>query len=47
MNKEFILCAAIWVNDGLKHEAQPENIETGFVICGRSVIGIYLLIKVQ
>lgn len=32
---EFILCAAIWINDGLKHEQQPENIEIGFVICGR------------
>jgi hypothetical protein len=33
--KEFILCAAIWINDNQKHEQQPENIETGFVICGR------------
>jgi len=33
--KEFILCAAIWVNDKIKHEQQPENIEIGFVICGR------------
>lgn len=32
---EFILCAAIWINDGLKHNQQPENIEIGFVICGR------------
>ena len=24
--KEFILCAAIWYNDGLKHDGQPENI---------------------
>jgi hypothetical protein len=33
--KEFILSAAIWVNDNQKHEQQPENIEIGFVICGR------------
>ena len=33
--KEFILCAAIWVNDNQKHEQQPENIEIGFVVCGR------------
>lgn len=32
---EFILCAAIWYKDGLKHDAQPVNIETGFVIAGR------------
>lgn len=33
--KEYILCAAIWYNDGLKHDSQPVNIETGFVVCGR------------
>ena len=32
---EFILCAAIWIKDGLKHRQQPKNIEAGFVICGR------------
>ena len=45
MNKEFILCAAIWVNDGLKHDAQPENIEKGFVICGRRHHNCYQTIK--
>lgn len=36
MNKpEYILCAAIWVNDNQIHEQQPENINIGFVICGR------------
>ena len=33
--KEFIVCAAIWYNDGKQYEAQPENIKDGFVICGR------------
>ena len=45
MNKEFILCAAIWVNDGLKHNQQPENIEIGFVICGRRHNNCYQTIK--
>jgi len=45
MNKEFILCAAIWVNDGLKHEAQPENIKSGFIICGRRHHNCYQTIK--
>lgn len=31
---EFILCAAIWYQDEIKHEAQPENIELGYVWCG-------------
>lgn len=32
--KEYILCAAIWFKDGLKHEHQPTNIDTGIVVCG-------------
>ncbi len=35
MNEERILCAAVWFDDGKKHEHQPVNIETGFVVCGR------------
>lgn len=34
-NKERILCAAIWYKDGKKHPAQPKNIKTGYVWCGR------------
>lgn len=33
--KEFILCAAIHFNDGIKHEGQPKNIDTGFIVSGR------------
>lgn len=35
LRKEFIVCAAIWINDGKKYNHQPVNIETGFVVCGR------------
>ena len=45
MNKEFILCAAIWINDDKVHEAQPENIEIGFVVCGRRHHNCYQSIK--
>lgn len=36
-NKEYILCAAIYVNDGIYgHIHNPKNIEhEGFVVCGR------------
>lgn len=34
MAKEQIICAAIYFDDGEKHEHQPFNISTGFVICG-------------
>ena len=33
--KEYILCAANYYNDGNKHDFQPSNINTGFVVCGR------------
>ena len=32
---EYILCSAIWCNDGKKHEHQPTNVPKGFVISGR------------
>lgn len=32
---EYIICAAIWLNDGGDYPHQPKNIETGFVVCGR------------
>ena len=43
--KEFILCAAIWVNDNEEHAQQPLNIKTGFVICGRRHNNCYQTIK--
>ena len=45
MNREFILCAAIWVNDKKRHDQQPVNVETGFVIYGRRHNNCYQLIK--
>ncbi|RZK62258.1 MAG: hypothetical protein EOO95_15280 [Pedobacter sp.] len=35
MKVEYILCASIHFDDGKKHDGQPDNIATGFVICGR------------
>jgi len=32
--RTYITCSAIWFKDGIKHDHQPFNIETGFVICG-------------
>lgn len=34
-NKEHIICAAVIVNDGKYHTDPPDNVETGFVVCGR------------
>jgi hypothetical protein len=33
--KEYIICAANYYDDQKKHEHQPDNIDTGFVVCGR------------
>lgn len=32
---EKIICAAIHYDDGTKHLHQPQNISSGFVVCGR------------
>jgi len=33
--KEYILCAAIYYDDGQKYVHQPKNIDVGIVVCGR------------
>lgn len=43
--KETIICSAIWINDGKVHDAQPENINIGFVVCGRRHHNCYETIK--
>jgi len=35
MEKETVICSAIWFNDGREHPHQPKNITSGFVVCGR------------
>jgi hypothetical protein len=39
------LCAAIYINDKQIHDQQPENINIGFVICGRRHHNCYQTIK--
>lgn len=33
--KQFIISSAVWYNDGLIYQNQPENITSGLVVCGR------------
>lgn len=33
--KEYILCSAIWFDDGIEHTHECANIKSGFVVCGR------------
>lgn len=35
MEKEYILCAAIWYKNGKQYPHQPKNIKSGYVWCGR------------
>jgi len=41
----YIICSAIWFNDGKIHVHQPKNIETGFVICGRRHHNCFAMLK--
>jgi len=34
-DREYILCAAIWLQNKKQYELQPKNIESGIVVCGR------------
>lgn len=34
MKRVFIVCSAIWYNDGVIRVHQPKNIKRGIVICG-------------
>ncbi len=45
-NPEYVLCAAIHFNDEKNHEHQPQNIETGFVLCGRRHSDIYAAVMI-
>ena len=40
----YIICAAIWFNDGKKHEYQPCNIDSGFVVAGRRHHNVFLTV---
>ena len=35
VKEEYILCAAIHYDDGIKYDHQPINIKTGIVVAGR------------
>ncbi len=32
--EEYILCAAIWFDDGKEYRLQPTNITSGLILCG-------------
>lgn len=40
--KEYLLCAAIYYEDGKKYEHQPKNIISGIVVCGRRHHNCYI-----
>lgn len=35
MKKPYIICSAVWFDDGNVYVHKPKNIETGIVVCGR------------
>jgi len=34
-NEEYIICSAIWYEDGIVRVHQPKNVLNGLVVCGR------------
>lgn len=44
---EYIMCSAIHVKDGKEHVHQPENITSGFVICGRRHHNCYTILDMM
>lgn len=46
-DKEFILCAAVWINDGKVYTEQPVNIKVGYVVCGRRHNNCYKTIDIM
>lgn len=43
--KEYIICAAIWFHDDIKHDHQPFNIDLGFVVCGHRHHNCYMTVS--
>jgi len=39
---EYVICSAIHFKDGKKYEHQPNNINSGFVVCGRRHHNCYI-----
>ena len=44
--KEYILCSAVLFNDDIEHVHQPENIKTGYVICGQRHHNCYMTVDI-
>jgi hypothetical protein len=38
---EWIICPAIWIDDGITYTDQPKNINTGYVIYGNHMVDIF------
>lgn len=45
-SKEYILCAAVHINDGSVHREQPANVFSGYVIAGRRHNNCYETLKI-
>ena len=42
---EFILCAAIYYEDGIKRKHQPANISAGVVVCGQRHANCFIVLN--
>ena len=44
--REYIICSAIYYNDGIVHTHKPVNIDTGLVVAGRRHHDCYYILSV-
>ena len=46
MNKEYIICAAIWINNETQYVHQPNNISSGYVVCGQRHHNCFMTVSI-
>ena len=45
LEREYILCAAIWVDDKKIRRSQPKNVKDGIVVCGHRHYNCFATLK--
>lgn len=45
IERDYILCAAIYYNDGIERPHQPKNIRTGIVVCGHRHCNCFVILS--
>ena len=46
MRKEYVVCAAVWFQNGVQYPHQPTNINNGHVVCGHRHHNCFMTVSV-